>query len=356
MLIKTVPKDNIINAASEGRRVVNNFLLHGLLVKNDSAQSIRLKEISFELYASGRMIKLIMYSGVSLDNSIRNFAAKSSWLGRGYGAQLFLGEEDFYHPEFYASTADLEPGQETGIFNEYFVIVDDLRLDELRIKVTYLQEGQLNHQEHTLLLVEYTNRNGYTFPMRGSLATCGTYNALVDHRQHYSMEFAIDMAQLNEDQKLAYKEVMKNEDYVAFGKEVLAIGDGEVVASYSSFSRVSSWDWEERLPLIEQYGILPTQCGNHVVLKHPGGEYSFYGHLDTDSLTVKTGDFVKQGQVIGRVGHNGLSNCPHLHFQLMDGPDFMTARGLPCSFTNISDISGNRITLIQEDNILVHTD
>lgn len=73
------------------------------------------------------------------------------------------------------------------------------------------------------------------------------------------------------------------------------------------------------------------------------------------SVNVRKGDKVKQGQVIGKVGHTGMSNCPHLHFRLMNGPDFSTSRGLPCSFTNIEDAFGNRNGLIQENNLIVHT-
>ena len=73
------------------------------------------------------------------------------------------------------------------------------------------------------------------------------------------------------------------------------------------------------------------------------------------SVAVKIGDKVKLGQVIGKVGHTGMSNCPHLHFQLMDGPDFSTGRGLPCTFTNIEDVCGNPNGLITDNNLIVHT-
>lgn len=41
---------------------------------------------------------------------------------------------------------------------------------------------------------------------------------------------------------------------------------------------------------------------------------TLYGHLS--ELYVKPGQFVRQGEVLGRVGSTGLSTGPHLHFEL----------------------------------------
>lgn len=54
--------------------------------------------------------------------------------------------------------------------------------------------------------------------------------------------------------------------------------------------------------------------GNHVVVDHGGGTYTRYAHLQ--SLAVKVGDTVNGGQRIGALGHSGLSDGPHLHFEL----------------------------------------
>lgn len=356
MRLSTIPKDYIINAASENwGKFISNFLLHGLKIENDTEESVVLESITFELMASGESVKQIIYRDKSLVKIVKEFAETSVWLGEGFGAKLHLGEEGFWKPKLFTSSVEMQANKQTGIFNEYFIEVHSKVIDELVIYVNYLKAGVECKEDLKLPVIGYKNRNEYIFPLKGNISTCGNYNSLLDHRMHYSMEFAFDMAQYNEEQKLCYKEDMRQEDYVVYGKEVLAIQDGEVVDCYHSFPVTTSWDWEERKPFIEKYG-LAAQCGNYVVLKHANEEYSFYGHLMVDSLTIKKGDVVKQGQVIGRVGHTGMSSCPHLHFQLMDGPDFMSNRGLPCSFINIKDVAGNKLGFIQEDNIIVHAE
>lgn len=355
MEIRTIPKDYIINMSNEAHgNVESNFLLHGLKIKNDADKTVELKQINMELYAAETFVKQVTYCDKALTNAVERLAHECTWLGGGFGAQLFLGEEGFWNTEKYSSSVTLMPNQETGLFNEYFVVVYKEMVDLLSVQVLYEMEGKEYKQELSIPLMNYENKNKYIFPLEGCISTCGNYNCLLDHRQHYSMEFAIDMAQYNKEQKLSFKENMQMEDYVIYGKDILAIADGEVIDCHHSIPITTSWVWEERLPYFKIYG-LASQFGNYVIIQHENGESSFYGHMIVDSLTVKKGDRVKQGQVIGKVGHTGLSNCPHLHFQLMDKPDILTGRGLPCSFTNIKDVTGEPIERIMDDNFIVHT-
>lgn len=53
--------------------------------------------------------------------------------------------------------------------------------------------------------------------------------------------------------------------------------------------------------------------GNLVVIRHQNGLETFYGHLSRRS--VKPGDWVHAGDVIGLGGSTGRSTGPHLHFE-----------------------------------------
>ena len=52
--------------------------------------------------------------------------------------------------------------------------------------------------------------------------------------------------------------------------------------------------------------------GNYVIIKHGQGFQTVYGHLST--ISVSNGSYVRQGQVLGKMGNTGRSTGPHLHF------------------------------------------
>ncbi len=54
--------------------------------------------------------------------------------------------------------------------------------------------------------------------------------------------------------------------------------------------------------------------GKFVILIHPDGYQTLYGHLD--KISVKRGLRVSQGQKIGEMGNTGYSSGPHLHFTI----------------------------------------
>jgi murein DD-endopeptidase MepM/ murein hydrolase activator NlpD len=66
--------------------------------------------------------------------------------------------------------------------------------------------------------------------------------------------------------------------------------------------------------------------GNEIRLKHPSGLTTQYAHLS--SVSVRKGQNVKKGQIIGRVGATGRATGAHLHFGLIRGKNYINPTNL----------------------------
>jgi murein DD-endopeptidase MepM/ murein hydrolase activator NlpD len=126
----------------------------------------------------------------------------------------------------------------------------------------------------------------------------------------------------------------------AWGQPVHMPFDGEIVDAQDG------WPERSRIVPIREIAVvlknavtfdpskLRSVLGNYV-LARSGATFAAFAHLTTGSVSVRPGQAVDSGELIGRVGHTGNSTAPHLHFQLMDSADAMTARGIPCAFRRL---------------------
>lgn len=69
--------------------------------------------------------------------------------------------------------------------------------------------------------------------------------------------------------------------------------------------------------------------GNYVIIKHKHGFYTRYGHMSI--ILVKKGQFITQGDTIGKIGSTGLSTGPHLHYEVHIGSDVVD----PAKYVNV---------------------
>ncbi|UFU02307.1 M23 family metallopeptidase [Ruania suaedae] len=129
--------------------------------------------------------------------------------------------------------------------------------------------------------------------------------------------------------------------YPAFGEPVRAMIDGEVVVA-------SGWRRDHRARsnyltlvymmlegMLREIGGPGWIVGNHVTIRGDDGVHALVAHLQQGSLTVGPGERVRAGQVIGRCGNSGNSSEPHVHAQLMDAQNLLTAQGLPMVFSDV---------------------
>ena len=56
--------------------------------------------------------------------------------------------------------------------------------------------------------------------------------------------------------------------------------------------------------------------GNYVIVDHGNGYKTLYAHMLNNSMVVKAGQVVKQGQKLGLMGSTGRSTGTHLHFEI----------------------------------------
>lgn len=144
------------------------------------------------------------------------------------------------------------------------------------------------------------------------------------HNHHQNMRGAFDFVIRDAKGKSYRTDGKTNEDYYAFGKEIIAPCDAEVVKVIRG---VKDNEWPERNKF--------KAHGNAVILKTPGEEYLFFAHLKENSIVVNEGERVTQGQKLGQCGNSGYSSEPHLHFNLQNISDLFDPTGAPCFFDNI---------------------
>jgi murein DD-endopeptidase MepM/ murein hydrolase activator NlpD len=114
------------------------------------------------------------------------------------------------------------------------------------------------------------------------------------------------------------------EDYEAFGQEVIAPADGII------FQVI---DGNRDVPIGET--DVDMIYGNMIMIDHQNGEYSVLAHFKYASITVKDGDIVKQGNVLGLCGNTGNTSNPHIHYHLQNDFVMYKAHGLPAQFRKI---------------------
>ncbi len=144
------------------------------------------------------------------------------------------------------------------------------------------------------------------------------------HIESEAQKNAFDFVITNDEKKSFRTDGNTNEDYYAFGKELIAPCDGEVVLVVDGV--------KDNIPGVLNPIYVP---GNTVIIKTQNNEYLFFAHFKQYSISVKEGQKVKQGQLLGLCGNSGNSSEPHLHFHIQNVEDMNSATGVKCYFDKI---------------------
>jgi hypothetical protein len=151
---------------------------------------------------------------------------------------------------------------------------------------------------------------------------------LLDGRPSISRRYAIDWFLTNgKIYKWREGDAHEKSAYFSYGQPVFAVASGTI-----AFARDGMPD---NYPgPVEDFRVagpltLETATGNIVVLDLGDGQFAHYCHLQPGSLRVKTGDRVRSGQVLARIGVSGDPNVPHLHFEVTTSARPLVGEGIP---------------------------
>lgn len=143
---------------------------------------------------------------------------------------------------------------------------------------------------------------------------------------YLAQRYAVDWEQICKDGRSVHGSVFDNNNWNAFGHEVLAVADGVV-------SKIHQGVAENTPPKLPTATLKVADItGNSIMLKiNQNGKdyYILYAHMQPGSIRVKEGEKIKQGQVIGLVGNTGNSSAPHLHIHVCDANDPLKSEGVP---------------------------
>jgi murein DD-endopeptidase MepM/ murein hydrolase activator NlpD len=171
--------------------------------------------------------------------------------------------------------------------------------------------------------LDYRTKTPLRLPFDGTWAVAWGGRTLAEnhHASNREQRFAYDLLVVQADSTHA-GDGKRNSDYYCYGRAILAPGAGTVVAARN--------DVAENVP-----GVLNSKevAGNHVIIDHGNGEFSFLAHLIPGSVTVHSGDRVTAGQLLGKCGNSGHSSEPHLHYHLQTTANLFDGDGLPAQFT-----------------------
>jgi hypothetical protein len=214
-------------------------------------------------------------------------------------------------------------GVETAMYKAFFekgILEMDITLNENdEIDALYFKPYSEAKE-----IIRNTTKMKLPFKDEWTLTWGGDTKELNYHVESIAQKNAFDILILDKKGSSYKGNGEKNEDYYAFGKELYAPCDGEVVLVVDGV--------KDNVP-----GVLNPiyNPGNSVIIKTATGEYAFFAHFKQYTIEVKEGQKVKTGDYLGLCGNSGNSSEPHLHFHLQNIEDMNTAIGTKCYFEKI---------------------
>jgi hypothetical protein len=224
------------------------------------------------------------------------------------------------------------------VLNPFHTFPANLPLAKLRFTLTFHEDTKAaptRRLTYDVAPSAYVNKTRLRVPVKGRVIVQEGHDFLAHHRRvdltnamvkklgvttnptRYSYDF-ISVDAKGSQHKSAGGTT--NEDWVTWGAPVLAPAAGTVIevrdgTADNVLSPAGNKMFDFKLVLDD----IKNFYGNFIVIEHAKGEVSVLAHLQNGSLKVKTGDKVRAGQELAKIGMSGDADRPHLHYQLQSG-------------------------------------
>ena len=260
-------------------------------------------------------------------------------------------------------------GRETlDVYNPFHSFPKSMPLCRLRYMFTFIDPDSKKEFYYGNIIIEptvYHQKVRLTVPVRGMITILDGHDFYSHHRR-FSMSlvreatdnafqsnfsrYALDFTVLGRDgntRTMDPSEYPSNYDFhftdvtrfYTHEADVHAPADGEVVAAVDHLDDLYSTSFNMDEAIREKR--VADIAGNRVIIKHNESEFSHLFHLLKDSVKVSVGDTVSRNRIIAKIGFSGAATTySHLHYQLMDGEDFLKDNPLPCQFSDVSLLRG----------------
>ena len=236
------------------------------------------------------------------------------------------------------------------LFNPIARFPADVAVGTLKVVVALSRKGVDERIEATATITPRGEPEArFAFPMKGRVLAWDGHDFASHHRrwdtQHPVLKgagfattaarYSLDLILVDAEGRRSKGDEKVNENWLSFGAPVFSEGAGRVVSVRDDLPDDRKFD-------IATVKVPNAMYGNHIVIAHPDGSYSMYGHLKQGSVAVKPGQSVAARQPIGAIGASGSANFPHLHVQRMDGPNDRS-EGVPTRFQRITRPGGGEV-------------
>ena len=211
------------------------------------------------------------------------------------------------------------------------VFVAECERGKLDITVVLDDKGKiagllfLQHKEDLPVPEKHETKLGLPLKGRWLVFWGGDTKEVNMHHDVPNQKYAFDFVGVDEKGRRHKGDGTKNEDYFAFGREILSPADGVVTDVIRGVR-------DNKPGSMNPYSAV----GNIVFIEHRKYEVSMLAHLKLGSIKVKVGDKVKRGQLIGQCGNSGNSSESHLHYHMQNTPIIQDGTGIKCRFEKVA--------------------